>query len=147
MKFADKRFFNRHGSPERPVYKLRFSNDGKSPVLVRTGTQNWQAYIESYKDGCDIQVMINRINNGDLSPLSATSGFYGDVSDAPDSLQEALNAKLEMTRMFNALSDDQKAAFGDEMNFISSIGSESWMSIMNPNKEVPADSKEEVKSE
>lgn len=144
IKFVKERFFNNPGSSIRNVYKLKHSIVTNADELVKVGKENWQEYIQSYRDGCDLGVIQKRIMNGDIGLLNEKQGFYGDVSNAPDSLQEALNAKIVLEQTFDNLPEEAKNKFGSVYNFLDSAGSEEWFKTLGVNIDAPKAEESEV---
>lgn len=78
------------GNRFEPEYKLVCEDNNLS--LVEIGKIDLQDKISSYEDGVSLPRMIARYQAGDTSVFSGDSGFYGDVSQMPLGLQEAIHA-------------------------------------------------------
>lgn len=68
---------------------------------------------------CDIRTMIARALSGDVSVFSRAS--YADLSNAPDSLQDILNAVCRGREAFASLPDSVKAVYPSPEAFMSAI--------------------------
>ena len=57
------------------TYSLKVQDSGEK-TLEKTGKVDVYAKIQSYKDSCDINVILERFVNGDESALSANSPSF-----------------------------------------------------------------------
>lgn len=99
------------GSGDRQQYVMRYDS-GHNRHWVPERVLDQYAKIQSYKDQCLIENIIRRCVNGDASALNQVQGFYGDVSGMPTSLPEMYDIMERSKGVFDALSEEQKAAFG-----------------------------------
>lgn len=144
VKFAAKRFFTHHGSKDRATYKVIPSRISNTLEVICTGKEDFQAYIESFKDSTDIEVIIRRINNGELDLLSAQSGTYGDFSNMPTNLQDVYSAGMAARTAYESLSDEQKAEFNGFEEFAATAGSLDWIKKLGYDVEPPKVEESEV---
>lgn len=129
------RFYSSTGSRYIPEYSPKIEDDGTITLSV-TGKHDLQADIESHAESADIHVIMSRFQNGDVSVLSRAQGFYGDVSGAPKSYAEILQRVQDGQRLFDSLSVEQRAKFGNDFNrFFASIGSDDWFSALGISSE------------
>lgn len=81
------------GSPIRDRFAKRVEN-GKA-VLVKVGETDQQALINSYKEECDVNRIVERYVNGDSSVLARVQGLYSDISGFADNPTDLLNAPVK----------------------------------------------------
>lgn len=118
------------GSPVRIVYGGRYDANGRV-VLEEKGKEDLYAYIQSFKDSVDINVILARFSNGDTEALSRAQGFYADVTDFPSNMAEALNRINECEEMFKSLPLDVRQKFDCSFEqFLSQSGSAEWLDKM-----------------
>lgn len=108
------------GSGERAVLEVRKVNG--VDTLVKTGSEDWKSFIESSKAETMISNIILRFQRGDVSALSRTQGFYGDVTGMPDSLRDAQNTLIDLRSKFDALPKDVRLKFDDNFeHYVSKV--------------------------
>lgn len=108
--------------------------------LVISGKDDLYASIQSHADSCNINVIIKRYQNGDLSALQAGTPSYGDFSEMPKTYAEVLNAVIAGERLFDSLPADKRELFdNDAKKFIASIGSDKWCDALGIVKDAQND--------
>lgn len=137
MKFLEKRIYNESGSGLRPTFKLMYSGKTNALELKQTGVEDFQAYIESFAAGCDLNVIINKIRNGDVGQLNQTTGIYGDFTQMPQTLAEVLQIRLDAENMYNNLPDDVRSGFNGIEEFTQEAGSIDWLKKLGVKFEEP----------
>lgn len=90
------------GNPDVVIYSPSVDNDGHI-VLDAVGVKNLPDYIDSFRESCDINVLISRFNAGDVSALSRTQGAYFDATQLPHTYAEMLNTVINAEKTFNLL--------------------------------------------
>lgn len=94
--------------------------------LISVGKTDLFEQIQSYKDETDLNSLIKRAENGDLSAFS--SAVFGDFTQMPETYADALNVVIEAEREFNGLPSDIKEKFnGDFHQYIVTAGSPEWL--------------------
>lgn len=99
------------GSRFKPEYQLFIDEKGVEQ-LKKTGETDVQKMIDSYKEMVDLDVILERLNNGDDSVLEQVEGFYADVSEIPVKLQDVMNLNLAGKQLFDGLPPDYKDLYG-----------------------------------
>lgn len=142
------------GTPEYTESIVRFSPDGNM-YLEEGAKRNRQNEINSYKDSCDVNMMIRRYENGDqLALLRDNTGAYADLSTLPKSIHEADKLQKQITSVYNSMGDDIKAqyrtldeflcAFSTDSNFAEFCGFANEVVKKRAEKFKSKDKKEEV---
>lgn len=120
------------------VYKLEkqlVDRDGQRDLEV-VGKTDFYQYIQSHKDSVDINVLLARYQQGDLSALERVKGQYLDISEAPKSLAEMYSFVSNASEFFNKLPLDVRKEYDfNPASFIADIGSDRWNELMTPKKE------------
>lgn len=116
--------------------------------LVKTGVVDRVAEADSYAPFTDKQYILGALARGDTSMLFKNEPFYGDVTTLPKDLREALQLKQNALKAFNGLSSEIKKSFNNDFeSWLSSSGSESWLSkmgVLNDKAKNPVPSGSEV---
>lgn len=132
MKFFNNDRFSCPGDPIHIIYSPVVDSDG-SVHLVESGKENSDDIIQSFADSCDLNVIIQRFLNGDLTALNKTVGTYGDFTGMPKTYAEALQMKIDSERLFDSLPVEYKRKFDNDSNkFFVQAGSKEWLEIMEP---------------
>ena len=127
IKRKTERFFANSGSPIRTTYELKISTKTGALELFEKGKEDFQSYIESFRESCDLECIIRRIKAGELDLLTAAVGSYGDFTGVPSTMQEALQIGLDAKNTWSGLTADQKDAFGSYDEFLEKAGSAEWL--------------------
>ncbi|AVA31641.1 VP3 [Gokushovirus MK-2017] len=116
------RVFSNVGSPDKTLYQAKVDSNGTLD-LVENGTESLYDYIQSFKDSCDINLIIQRYASGDVDVLSKRQGAYIDSVGLPTSYAEMLDTVIAGREVFDSLPVEIKARF--DYSF------ERWMSTMD----------------
>ena len=125
IKFAVRKY-TEPGKMFRTKYKLSYSLRTNAQEIFPVGIEDVQGMIDSYRDGCDLNKIVQKVAIGDVSQLNVSPGFYGDISDMPMNLMDVLNARLEVNRLFDNLPDELQKKFGSVSEFLMSAGTDAW---------------------
>lgn len=101
------------GERFKQEYQLRINEKG-TEELVPTGKTDIQAFIDSHYETVDMNVILQRLENGDLSVLDDTRAFYADVSEIPGSMFEIMNLNRQGKEIFDKLPLDLKQVYGND---------------------------------
>ena len=102
MKYFKNDIFSNPGSPIHEIYSPVVKDDGSIELEV-SGVENTDEYIQSFLESCDINVIVSRIENGELDLLNQRTGSFGDFTDMPKTFAEMLQLKIDSELMFNSL--------------------------------------------
>lgn len=100
------------GSCMKTEYMLSVDEKGYETLKV-TGETDVQKMIDSYKDMVDLDIVLERLNNGDESALEQVEGFYADVTGIPNNLQDVMNLNLNGKMLFDSLPPEYRNIYGD----------------------------------
>lgn len=119
-------YYTNPGSPIRDVYSPVVHEDGKITIEV-SGKENTDEIIQSFAESCDIRVIVNRFNGGDLTALNQARGMYGDFTEMPKTYAEALQMRIDAKNAFDKLNPDIKKQFNYNVDeFLATAGDEEW---------------------
>lgn len=142
-----KRIHMNPGNPVHMTYGGHYDEQGRVQ-LVEKGKENIYDFIQSHADSVDINVLLARYNNGDVSALSKTQGFYIDATQFPTNYAEALNQIERMRDSFMKLPVEVRSKFNHSFSeFLAASGSPDFMNMLQVDQQVPAETKEEVVNE
>ena len=124
------------GSPIRVVREAVYDKR-KNITVVEKGKENLYAYINSFADSVDINVLLARYRNGEKDALLQRAGAYIDISSMPANINEFIELSRSAENLFNTLPVETKEKFNNNvMEFISTVGDPEWIEKMS---ESPAD--------
>lgn len=113
-----------------PTYEYQIVDGVKE--LVESGVVNIQDKIDSFSVEADINNIISRYINGDLSVLNQVKGTFGDFRNIPDNYAELFNRVQSCQNVFDSLPVEVKEKFGNSYQvFWSSFGTKEFDSIIN----------------
>lgn len=140
-----KHTYSECGSPIVDDYLAETSRFG-DVNLTKIGTSNLYERIQSYADSCDMALLISRYMQGDTTALNRVQALYGDFTDAPRSIADAISLFDRVSADFASLPVDIKEQFdNDPTKFISSLGSPEFaekMAVLKPEPVAPVVSSE-----
>lgn len=102
------------GSPYRPIREAVAKKDGSVAVEV-VGQEDFREYINSFKDQCDVQLLVERAMNGEPELLNQRSGAYGDFTNMPKTFAEVCQKVIDANRLFESLPADKRANFDNDV--------------------------------
>ena len=100
------------GTRTVPQFRGVVQSDG-DVKLVKDGVRYLYDEIQSYAEECDINNIVRRYMNGDVTALGSVQGVYADIMDIPQNRQEALQKVLDAQMYFKDLPSDIKEQFGN----------------------------------
>lgn len=103
------------GDPVKIKYSGSYDENG-NVVLTEVGKEYIPDYIDSFRESCDINNIIKRYMNGDVSALEQAQGMYGDFASMPKSLFEMLNMVNDAENEFNHFPIEVKEMFGNSFS-------------------------------
>lgn len=122
------------GSGIVPTYSPHLEKDGNISLKV-DGEHNLYEEIQSHRASVDMEIIVNRYMNGDPSVLSRVQGFYADMTEAPQTIHEAVSLMRKAELDFKHLPAEIQAEFDNDYNkFIMSLGTEEWLQKMQINQ-------------
>lgn len=135
------------GNRTEPHYVERYTETGH-PYLVKDGETDVYAIIQSHREECDINLMLQRYAAGDTSVMRKDAKYI-DTSDLPTTVHEYFNLMNAQREKFNALPVEIKQKFENSFEvWASTSGTGEWlekMGLQGPAK--PETKKEEVSKE
>lgn len=132
------RFFLPCGSPVKLTYMLNIDDNG-CECLCCTGQTDLYAEIQSYRDGCDLAMLLRNIDpnalNSMVSSFSAddivNSGIV-DYATMPSTLGGMFNLVQKGENLFNGLPEEIRAEFNYSVkNFVSQFGTADFNAILS----------------
>lgn len=101
-----------------------------SVMLKSVGKRDITAEIQSYEMETDINVLINRVEAGDLSAF-VEKAVFGDFTELPMHPAEMYNTVINAEREFNRLPVEVKEKFQNDFKvWFADLGSDNWYSKM-----------------
>lgn len=107
------RFYTSIGNPVVDTFTGRYDKNGDLQ-LVKTGTENLYDKIQAEAAACDMDNILRRFANGDISVLSQSQGVYADVADAPMHFTDALNMVRSVEDVFNQMPAEEREKYDND---------------------------------
>lgn len=107
------RFYTSIGNPIVETFTGRYDKNGDLQ-LVNTGMENLYDKIQAEAAACDMDNILRRFANGDISVLSQSQGIYADVADAPMHFTDALNMVRAVEADFDKLSAEDREKYDND---------------------------------
>lgn len=122
---------------ERPSREQFQSNPGETEYYdyiadengnpVKNKLHNRVDEIQSHRQSCDLQILLQRYAMGDESALNQRTGTYGDFTNAPSSFAEFVDGFKQLESDFYKLPDDFRDLFGNStVEYWQQLGSEQF---------------------
>ena len=99
------------GNPIKQLYSGSYNERGQVE-LKEDGTEDLYAFIQSFAESTDIHSILKRFQNGEVDVLEKVQGFYGDITEMPNTYAEALQRIADSEKVFMSLPVDVRAKFG-----------------------------------
>lgn len=132
------------GNKTEPHYVERYTETGH-PYLVKDGETDIVAIIQSHKEECDINLMLQRYAAGDTSVMR-NDARYIDTSELPTTIHGFFNMMAAQREKFDALPIDIKQKFDNSFEVWTSMaGTSEWAEKMGINQKPKEEKKEETK--
>ena len=107
------RFYTSIGNPVVDTYTGRYDKNGDLQ-LVKTGTENLYDKIQAEAAACDMDNILRRFANGDISVLSQSQGVYADVAGAPMHFTDALNMVRSVEDAFAQMPAEEREKYDND---------------------------------
>ena len=122
--------FSEAGTRFKKVYELQSDEDGVI-TLRKTGEKNLYDEIQSHAESVDINNILARFQNGDVTALGTPRGEYIDITDMPTNFRDLMNVVITDENDFNKLPLEVRRAYNfSASEYISDIGSDKWASLL-----------------
>lgn len=148
MNERNRRYGNTRGcAPVGSRIRPRYRKDCREnpPKLVKVGETDQYAFIQSFKDSCDIARIVERAMSGDLTVLQRVQGVYTDTTALPETMTELMNLGIVAADAWDKLNPDIKSKFESEEDFKNALLNGDLSRFNTEETVVPVES--EVKSE
>lgn len=117
---------NEPGKKEQPILGYKYEKDGTKTLVVK-GIKDRYQEAQDALPGVEIKTLIDRYSKGDIAALERVKGIYGDFTETPTTMVEALNTVQNATEAFNKLPKEIRAKFENSIDqFIAAIGTEKF---------------------
>lgn len=127
------------------IYKAKVMPNGVIE-LIEDGKKDLKEEHNSWRDITDMSYILKQMQLGNTQVLMQKEGFYGDITNAPKNMQEAMQIMIDAEREFYKLPAEVRDRFNNNLNeFIATAGEEVWARKMWPEKFV--EEKEEVNAD
>lgn len=136
-------FVSEAGDRYAPVLVGEVRDNGRI-FLIHTGEVRdlWKMH-SAQAEQCDINNIVMRFQNGDITVLQRTQGNYLDLTNMPHNLREAYELSNNIQDFYSNMPDEFRNRFSDFEDFLASAGSEQWFEKLRVKEEVNIDNGQE----
>ena len=106
------------GSPVKSLF-VPFVNHGHLDIK-KSGDFELQSQIEAESCLCDMNLLIERFNYGDVDALNKRQSFFADITAYPGSYRDALDILKDGRSFYDSLSAEEKKHYGNFESFMCS---------------------------
>lgn len=118
------------GDEYHVLNEARLNSDG-TITLVPGQKESIKDKINSFASTTDLTYVMQRLAVGDTSVLNRDTPIYGDFTNAPKSMAEALQIQIDAKKAFGALPIETKNKFNNSYEaWLMSAGSADWLQKM-----------------
>lgn len=116
----DPKTFRATNSGNRYYTEARVIFDPDGNMHLESGKERDRiAEIQSYKDSCDVNLLIKRYQNGDQTALLRdNTGVFCDLSSMPTNNHEAVKLSRNVESLYDSLGDDFKVLYPSLGDFL-----------------------------
>ena len=141
-------FFTCPGEKMHTIYSAKLMEDG-TILLKKTDEEDIQAKIDSYRDQTDMAYVLRQLMLGDTSVLTQKEPMYGDFTQMPKNMLEAMQLMIDGEKAFYELDLETRQKFDNNFRqWMIDAGSPEWCKKMNiQTVAAAADPAEEVKAD
>lgn len=127
-----------HANPGNPIKQIYTGsyNDRGQVELKEDGVEDLYSFIQSFAESTDIHVILKRYQNGEADVLEKVQGFYGDITEMPQTYAEALQRISDSEKVFMSLPVDVRAKFGHSFSeFLAASQDDDFLERLGVSKE------------
>lgn len=132
------------GSRYLDLFHFEYNDKGEK-FLVPYDKKDVYAEIQTYAHDNDIYVLLKKYLGGDLTALDKNKGFYADITNVPNNINDWHNRIEQGKDIFNGLPIEFKEMFGNDVNqFMTSIAEGSFENKLKDYKDSLSKAKEPI---
>lgn len=131
------RFVSPAGTQFEPQYQGQVNEYGDIE-LIEVGVKDLRAMHNRDAESCDINNIVARFQNGDITALQAVQGSYMDVVGLPKDLRGMSDMIDSLRASYNVLDDSIKERFPNFQTWLENVGSPAWIEAMKATEESEA---------
>ena len=139
--------FSDAGNKTERVIKMSDPNGSIYEIKESDEIIDIQAHINSFRDSCDINLLVARFKGGDISAININKSLSGgDISNIPQNVHELNDRIRSGNEIFESMPDDIKTKFNNASDFYNAIGSEQFIKALQ-NYETITHNNEQIATE
>lgn len=127
-------FISNPGNRYKTEYVGEIQDDG-TIVLVEVGKTDLKELHNRDAESCDVNNIVQRFANGDISALQQVQGSYMDMLGMPSDLRGMHDMIKNLQNSFDLLPEEQRNQFASFEDWLGSVGSERFNKAMSVEKE------------
>lgn len=107
------RFYCNPGEKVESTYEVHYDKNGVRELRDMGKHKNTFDEIQSYRESCDIEVILKKYYNGDYNALNRNEACYIDCTQFPESYAEWFERGEAAKRYFYSLDPDVRAQYNN----------------------------------
>lgn len=135
-------------TPAGERYKVEYIGDVQENGAIslhETGKIDLWALHSAGAEACDINNIVERFRDGDLTVLNRVQGSFVDLCGMPSDLRGMSDMIHNLEHSYNELPAEVKVKYPDFNSWVSASGSVEWFNVMN-SKSVESEVSENAES-
>lgn len=125
------------GSPIKIVYGSSLDKFGNI-IVKEKGRENLADYINSFKESCDLNIILTKYLNGDNDVINQRKALFMDLTEMPTNYNDMMNKINDARELFDSMPVETKAKFDNDINkFFCNVGTDEWFEKLKIDKVVP----------
>lgn len=122
-------FVSPSGVRYEPVFE-GMPGEGDRIELVQVGVRDLKEFHNRDAESCDVNNIVQRFQNGDISALQQVQGSYIDMTGLPKDLRGMSDMIDGLRAGYENLSEDIKKEYPSFNNWLENVGSPAWYKLM-----------------
>lgn len=127
-------FVSVSGCRYKPIFE-GMPGEGDKIELVQVGVRDLKEFHNRDAESCDINNIVQRFQNGDITALQQVQGSYLDLTGMPKDLR-GMSEMIDGLRVsYDNLEKDIKDKYPTFNEWLENVGSPAWFDIMKKKEE------------
>ena len=127
-------FISPAGLRYQPVFE-GMPGDGDIIELVQVGVRDLKEFHNRDVESCDVNNIVQRFQNGDITALQQAQGSYIDLTGMPKDLRGMSDMIDGLRVSYENMSDDIKKEYPTFNQWLENVGSPDWFKLMSQKPE------------
>lgn len=127
-------FVSASGKRYEPIFE-GMPGEGDRIELVQVGVRDLKEFHNRDVESCDVNNIVKRFQNGDISALQKVQGSYIDLFGMPKDLRGMSDMIDGLRAGYDSLSEDVKKQYPSFNYWLENVGTPDWFKLMTKKDE------------